>query len=136
MDLTVLGTGVTLRLLAVEFHADPGDGGKRCRAGAGGVHRNVERLRRDGFGRFGGVGAVRIVLMQQLRLAERERAETGQAGQPGKVDGERVCGVLASRLTASSRPVRACSSHVTTASMAGTSPYASVWMVGELMAGA
>ena len=90
MDLTVLGTGVTLRLLAVEFHADPGDGGKRCRAGAGGVHRNVERLRRDGFG---GVGAVRIVLMQQLRLAERERAETGQAGQPGKVDGERVWGV-------------------------------------------
>ena len=80
MDLTVLGTGVTLRLLAVEFHADPGDGGKRCRAGAGGVHRNAERLRRDGFGRFGGVGAVRIVLMQQLRLAERERAETGQAG--------------------------------------------------------
>ena len=93
MDLTVLGTGVTLRLLAVEFHADPGDGGKRCRAGAGGVHRNAERLRRDGFGRFGGVGAVRIVLMQQLRLAERERAETGQAGQPGKVDGERVRGV-------------------------------------------
>ena len=93
MDLTVLGTGVTLRLLAVEFHADPGDGGKRCRAGAGGVHRNAERLRRDGFGRFGGVGAVRIVLMQQLRLAERERAETGQAGQPGKVDGERVWGV-------------------------------------------
>ena len=77
----------------------------------------------DGFGRFGGVGAVRVVLMQQLRLAERERAETGQAGQPGKVDGERVWGV-ASRLTASSRPVRACSSHVTTASMAGTSPYA------------
>ena len=31
--------------------------------------------------------------MQQLRLAERERAETGQAGQPGKVDGERVRGV-------------------------------------------
>ena len=98
-------------------------------------HRNAERLRRDGFGRFGGVGAVRIVLMQQLRLAERERAETGRPGSPER-SMVSVCGVLASRLTASSRPVRACSSHVTTASMAGTSPYASVWMVGELMAGA
>ena len=73
--------------------------------------------------------------MQQLRLAERERAETGQAGQPGKVDGERVRGV---GVAVDGKQQTGAGLFIPrdTASMAGTSSYASVWMVGELMAGA